>query len=197
MKIRRAFLTLFVLMLWTGLATSGAKADIIYTYTGNAFTTNNTGDSSITNITFWFTTASLIPDNTSNYSYSLFDGGVPGNVLEYYMSDGVDTVMGSTTGLGGFIDTDSNGNITNWEAQAVAVTDGTSWYLYTYGSGGDLTSLSPSGPIGTYASNTTSGSWAEAVDAPEPSTFALLALGGAILAFAKRQRIRSFLTKPV
>jgi hypothetical protein len=195
MKIRRAFLTLFVLMLWTGLATSGAKADIIYTYTGNAFTTNNTGDSSITNITLWFTTASLIPDNTS--TFSLCDlCGPPEDILQYYMSDGVDSVMG-TTGLEGYVSTDSNGNITNWEAQAVAVTNGTSWYLSTYGTGGDSTSLSPSGPIGTYASNTTSGSWAEAFDAPEPSTFALLALGGAILAFAKRQRIRSFLTKPV
>jgi hypothetical protein len=107
---RATFALISGFLLFFAAITSSAKADVIYTYTGNDF--NSFSGSPPLNssdfISSSFTFASALPDN-------LNDVENPGSLLNWSMSDQVDTLSdtgGNTLLI--FVSTNASGTITGW-----------------------------------------------------------------------------------
>jgi hypothetical protein len=190
-------------LLALGLAQS-AKADYIYTYTGNAFTYWTEGFDA-TNVSGSITLASPLPPDTV---LDLTPPASPILPTGFEFTDGEFTMRSGTPFLvldGSFLATGSTGSIIHWCVclSGSAASLATSWILpdqaYLCGSAVRANQdfsyqyKSPTEPQGFQAGNLDSpGTWTESesgpAGVPEPTTIGLTALGGAILLLARRRQ---------
>jgi PEP-CTERM motif-containing protein len=165
----------------------GAKADDIYTYSGDSFLQGS------------FTLSTPLGDNLSNYAvvqYGIVDD--PAYESSDFIMDGTDFGPGGIGNSGDIlVSTDANGNITGWYL-AGAEYGGDSWPWFLAGNGGipytgdyerlqSCDSNSPSCDLVSYPAN---GVWT-ATATPEPSSLLLLSSGLVGLGFVKRRVFHS------
>lgn len=177
---RPMLLALITTAIIAGLATMPARADVIYTYTGNDFTNTfspyNTNDS----ITGYFTVSQPLGDNLSEESIS---------PLAFSFTDTVDTVTNSDSYSQEilYISTNAEGDISGWEISLIL--SGSNVRIQTsdaYGESLDSVADS-SGAYGSISSDP--GTWA--VSTPEPSAALLLgtALLGLMCVYRRRKNL--------
>jgi len=175
-----------------------AKSQVTYTYTGNDFTSFYGGSPLTTSdfITASFTFANALPDD-------MIYGG-PDNLLNWTITDGVDTLSQSGGNyLNGFaVETDATGDISGWDINAFTspcspttvgcvhfISQGPPYPTYAYIDAvtdvidveGDYWQASVSGSPGTWSMTGESAT-------PEPSTPVLASIGGAMLLYTIRRR---------
>jgi PEP-CTERM motif-containing protein len=163
-----------------------AKADAIYTYTGNNFTQFYNGSihpsivcSPLCNITGSFTLSSALGANLSNVTIS---------PVSYSFTDGLSTNTDANSVVDNFqISTDGAGNITAWTIYTQINPNHSPCSQNEYGiytsNGHDLGEISGdlcTSPYDQYAQSFTSGTWVETnsvTATPEPASLALLGSG--------------------
>jgi hypothetical protein len=170
-----------ILML-VSLCAPAAKADSVYTYTGNDFTDISGSTYSDTDsINGWFSTALALGDNLS-------DAGITPTAFNF--SNGVEDYTNTTPGIesGFYISTGNNGQITQW-AWYVENTETEEVIIESYGDyGGTTYDITYNENAGTGADNENdAGLWNASV--PEPSALILLLTSLLGVAFVSRKRI--------
>lgn len=184
-----------VLVLLT-VAESTARANAIYIYTGNAFTTAAAPYSTSDFVSVSFTFANPLLGNTTNSNTTL---------ISWTITDQVDSLDSASALLTSYsFSTDASGNISSWDITVIS-------FAQLFGGGGPTISTTSiqtdcstascvedlgENNSGTHAANNFSdpGTWTLAT--AEPSTVGLGSLGGAILLFAVRRKHSPSLTTP-
>ena len=106
MKLRAAVGFVCAVLLGTGQCWSAARADVVYSYTGNDFTSVSGSYTTSDFVTVNFELAAPLGDNTGPISIT---------PISFSISDGVQTVTNNTAVSSLFdITTDQSGNIQSW-----------------------------------------------------------------------------------
>jgi hypothetical protein len=163
-------------LLLAALCAPGAKATVIYTYTGNDFTTVIGSYTTADFVSGSFTVSSQLAANLSL---------APITPLTFNFTDGTQVLNNSTSVSQTFdVSTDSTGDITSWDLALVILAGGD--YIYTINNSGTIEDVGQqnfSNPdLYTFGSNSNNaGTW---IATPEPSTVSLTSM--ALLALATR-----------
>ena len=166
--------------------TKTAKADVIYTYTGDDFTSAEAPYSTSDFVSASFTFASPLPDNLG------FTDGFPA-IVSWSLTDQIFTLDPDNTILGrANFTTDAEGAITGWEIYAY---NGSSAEIQTFDvPGGSIFDESQAFGAGIAQNLDAPGTWIQesgGASTPEPSTTVLMSLGGSVLvAMRRKHRIR-------
>jgi hypothetical protein len=173
-------------------AAIAAKADVIYSYTGNDFTTiegnppQTTSEFLTLSLTF---DSALPPDNP-------FGKTITQTLLSWTISDQLFTYNqnNATISLAAFA-TDANGNITSWGAlDDPFSTQGAYETIWTWCVNGSCFDSSTdnyyANEIGEVSNFNNPGIWTTTQSSAEPSTSAMGAIGAAVLLVAIRRRRR-------
>jgi hypothetical protein len=169
------------LLLGAGIAGFGAataEASVVYTYTGNDFTTVEPPYTVNDKVTGSFTTSTAIAPSVT------LD---PISPIAFSFSDGVQTVTDATSGQTSTLEisTDSSGNITEW----FILLNFPGGQIFTGNSAITVTDAGTNFPTVSQAENFGSpGQWTMAGAAPEPSTWAMMLLGFAGIGFLTYRR---------
>ena len=157
-----------------------AIASVIYTYTGNDYTTAATPYSTSDRITGNFELLAALGDNLSNQTVT---------PIAFSFNDGVETITQATATLYDFLhfNTDAAGNVTQWQVDVLTAIE----TISTVNSGSTVTDEALTGPTYTQARNDGApGAWSlqPFVPVPEPSTLA--GLGSSLFGFMVLRRRR-------
>lgn len=160
-------------------ASTVARADTTYTYTGDNFTTINgplytTSDS----VSGWFTTVSPLGDNLANDMI---------NPVSFSFSDGVQKITNlsfNPTFTFFKVSTDSSGDLTNWKIEVVPLNNESSsiytvnWLLPTYNAVDGAYYVEASDYVDSaFTSLDSVGTWTTTTPTPEPAGLILVGTG--------------------
>jgi len=193
---RKAFAFVLGVVLAFAVTEQAAKADIIYTYTGNPMGLEDNagyvcGGSPPCTMTGSFTVATPLGNNfgAATSPNTLFSNVTPES---FSFTDGNQTITTDPMYFG--VTTDASGDISTWFIIVGNSNDGGAEIAVENigGNGDGDESIAPSPSYAAY--NRDPGSWTETSvsSAPEPSTTVLVSLGGAflLLAMKRKHRIR-------
>lgn len=180
--------------LFCAISAPSARADAIYTYTGNHFST----------VFCCGVTTSNFESGTVTFSAplaaNLTEADVSSLVTAFFFTDGVQTASNTTTSPHFVVSTNSSGQITAWDFEAFTFTTGVPEFQTTNGlftcrpngcttGNGDSVSLTN---VQVVAQNSRPGTWQSPSTVPEPSSLLLLSSGllglGQVLRYRRKRR---------
>ena len=175
MKSKKLVVSAALLLGLACLGSTNARADFIYTYTGNDFTSADPPFTTSDSVTGYFVLSTPLGPNLQNVS------PIP---LSFSFSDGVSTVTDQSPGASHFFesfDTDGNGVPTEWFINV----DASNLSNITLNGSGDMTEKLGLGTPTPEAKSNTKGTFVVS-EVPEPAS--TLMLGSSLLSLALLRR---------
>lgn len=174
-------------LVWIGITATSARADVIYNYKGNPLSVCSFGtcpsDYIIASLSF-----------TNPLGPNLSGEDVSGALTSWSISDTLGLLNFSSSDpnsnlVGPLLSTNSSGDITEWIMEGFSATAG---FLFIsnppFNGAADSIQVGPDDDADWGATNENPGQWSRVSQVPEPSTYALVGLGGAVLAVVKRKQ---------